>query len=97
MREPAHGLEKCLRAMARRRRRLPDLRISAPSVVARILVWARDATDFRPSINGDATVALAAHRLRARRRAMAHRGRRFADCRDQVNSHFILTFHKKIR
>jgi sarcosine oxidase delta subunit len=31
---------------------LPDLTISAPSVVARILVWARDATDFRPSING---------------------------------------------
>jgi hypothetical protein len=31
---------------------LPDLKISAPSVVARILVWARDATDFRPSING---------------------------------------------
>ncbi len=38
--------------MARRGRRLPDLRISAPSVVARILVWARDATDFRPSMNG---------------------------------------------
>ena len=52
MREPAHGLGKCLRAMARRRRRLPDLGISAPSVVARILVWARDATDFRPSMNG---------------------------------------------
>jgi hypothetical protein len=32
--------------------RLPDLRISAPSVVACILAWARDATDFRPSING---------------------------------------------
>ena len=32
--------------------RLPDLKISAPSVVARILAWARDATDFRPSING---------------------------------------------
>ena len=34
--------------------RLPDLKISAPSVVARILVWpgARDATDFRPSRNG---------------------------------------------
>jgi hypothetical protein len=38
--------------MARRGRLLPDLRISAPSVVARILAWARDATDFRPSING---------------------------------------------
>ena len=52
MREPAHGLREWPRAMARRRRLLPDLRISAPSVVARILVWARDATDFRPSING---------------------------------------------
>ena len=51
-REPAHGLGKCLRAMARRGRRLPDLRVSAPSVVARILAWARDTTDFRPSING---------------------------------------------
>jgi hypothetical protein len=51
-REPAHGLGKCLRAMARRRRRLPDLRISAPPAVARILAWARDTTDFRPSMNG---------------------------------------------
>jgi hypothetical protein len=32
--------------------RLPDLRISAPSGFARILAWARDATDFGPSING---------------------------------------------
>ena len=32
--------------------RLPDLNISAPSVVARILAWARDTTDFRPSMNG---------------------------------------------
>ena len=31
---------------------LPDLKISAPSVVARILAWVRDATDFRPSRNG---------------------------------------------
>jgi hypothetical protein len=31
---------------------LPDRRISALSVVARALVWARDATDFRPSMNG---------------------------------------------
>ena len=28
--------------------RLPDLKISGPSVVARILVWACDTTDFRP-------------------------------------------------
>jgi hypothetical protein len=47
LREPAHGLGEWPRAMARRGRRLPDLRISAPSVVACILAWARDATDFR--------------------------------------------------
>ena len=52
VRDAAHGLGEWPRAMARRRRLLPDLRISAPSVVARILVWACDATDFRPSING---------------------------------------------
>ena len=52
LREPAHGLREWPRAMARRRRLFADLRISAPSVVARILAWARDATDFRPSING---------------------------------------------
>ena len=52
MREPAHGLRESRRAMARRGRRLPDLKISAPSVVARMLVWAGDATDIRPSING---------------------------------------------
>jgi len=66
---------------------LPDLKISAPSVVARILVWARDATDFRPSINGGATVPVAARRRRACRRATLHRRRRFADFRDSVNSH----------
>ena len=42
MREPAHGLGERPRAMARRGRLLPDLRISAPSVVARILAWACD-------------------------------------------------------
>jgi hypothetical protein len=31
---------------------LPDLRISAPSGFARILVCARDTTDFGPSMNG---------------------------------------------
>jgi hypothetical protein len=50
----------------------------------------RDATDFRPSINGGATVPVAAHRLRACRRAMADRRRRVADLRDSVNSHFNL-------
>ena len=38
---------------------LPDLRISAPSGFARILVWARDATDFRPSMNGSAVLSRA--------------------------------------
>ncbi len=57
---------------------LPDLRNSAPSSFARILVWARDATGFRPSMNGGATVPVAAQRLRACWRAMAHRRRRFA-------------------
>ena len=79
LREPAHGLGEWPRAMARRGRRLPDLGISAPSVVARILARARGATDFRPSRSGGATVPVAAHSLRACRRAMAHRRRRFAD------------------
>jgi hypothetical protein len=52
VRDAAHAVGEWPRAMARRRRLLPDLGISAPSVVARILVWARDATDFRPSMNG---------------------------------------------
>ena len=52
MREPAHGLRERPRAMARRGRRLPDLRISAPSIVACILAWARAGTDFRPSMIG---------------------------------------------
>ena len=78
VREPAHGLRELPRAVARRGRLLPDLRISAPSGFACILVWARDGTDFRPSINGGATVPVAEQRLRACWRAMAHRRRRFA-------------------
>ena len=62
LREPAHGLQEWPRAMARRRRLLPDLRISAPSVVACILAQARDATDFRPSITGSAVLARAGAR-----------------------------------
>ena len=64
LREPAHRLQEQLRAMARRGRRLPDLRISAPSVVARILVWAGDATDFRPSINGAGGACASRHTVR---------------------------------
>ena len=52
LREPAHGLGEWPRAIARRGRRLSHLKISGPSVVARMLVWACDATDFRPSRNG---------------------------------------------
>jgi hypothetical protein len=71
-------------------RLFPDLGISAPSVVARILAWARDGTDFRPSRSGGATVPVAAHSLRACQRGMAHQRRRFAGFRDSVNSHFNL-------
>ena len=51
---------------------LQYLRISAPSGFALILVWARDATDSRPSINGGATVPVAAHRLLVKRRHSSH-------------------------
>ena len=57
MREPAHGLGKCLRAMARRGRLFAGPRDFGPLGICThigvgILVWARDATDFRPSMNG---------------------------------------------
>jgi hypothetical protein len=52
LREPAHGLREQPRASVRRGRLVPDLKNSAPSVVACILAWAREATDFRPSRNG---------------------------------------------
>ena len=71
MREPAHGLGKCLRAFT-------GPKDFGPSGFARVLVWARDATDSRPSRSGGATVPVAAQRLRACWRAMAHRRRRFA-------------------
>jgi hypothetical protein len=67
--------------------RLPGLKISAPSVVARMLVWARDATDFRPSINGVggacASRRTVCERGRERWRDLAGRYRtsRFRPCR----------------
>ena len=61
-----------------------------PQVLHAYWCRASDATDSRPSINGGATVPVAAHRLRACRRAMAHRRPRVADLRDSVNSHFNL-------
>ena len=42
---------------------LPDLRISAPSGFARILVWARYATDFRPSMNGAGGACASRHKV----------------------------------
>ena len=50
---------------------MPDLGISAPSVVARMLAWAVDGTDFRPSRSGGGSMRAAAHGLRGCRRAMA--------------------------
>ena len=52
LRERAHGLGEWPRAMVRRGRLLPDLTVSAAPMLARILAWVRDATDFRPSITG---------------------------------------------
>ena len=80
MREPAHGPGEWPRAMARRGRLLPDLRISAPSVVARILAWVRDGDRFSTiDKRGRRCLREPAHGLREWPRAMARRGRRFAD------------------
>jgi hypothetical protein len=83
LREPAHGLGEWPRAMARRGRLLPDLRISAPSVVACILAWVGAMTDFRPSINGVGG-ACASRRTVVGEwpRAMARRGRLLPDLQD---------------
>jgi antitoxin component HigA of HigAB toxin-antitoxin module len=86
----AHRLRACRRAMAHRRRRFADLAIPLTPMLTHILTWVIDATDFRPSRSGGATVPVAAHSLQACRRAMAHRHRRFVDFRDSVNSHFNL-------
>jgi len=61
------------RAMARRRRLLPDLRISAPPVLARILAWAVDRDRFsthREAAAGGA-YAMPAHGLGEWPRAIA--------------------------
>ena len=80
MREPAHGLGEWPRALARRGRRLPDLRISAPSVVACILARACDATHFRTiDERGRRCLREPAHGVRAWPRAMAQRGRLLPD------------------
>ena len=52
VRAAAHGLRECRGAMAQWRGQVAGPQDFGPSVVARILVWVRDATDFRPSITG---------------------------------------------
>ena len=80
LREPAHGLREWPRSMARRGRLLPDLRVSAPSVVACILARARDATDFRTiDERGRRCLREPAHGVREWPRAMARRGRLLPD------------------
>ena len=79
MREPAHGLRERPRAMARRGRRLPDLRISAPTVVACILARARDGDRFSTiDDRGRRCLREPAHGLGKCLRAMARRRRQFA-------------------
>ena len=66
--------------MARRGRRLPDLIISAPSGVARILARARDGDRFSTiDTRGRRCLREPAHGLREWPRAMARRGRRLPD------------------
>ena len=80
MREPAHGLREQPRPSVGRGRRLPDLKISAPSVVARLLVWACDATDFRTiDKRGRRCLREPAHGLGEWPRAMVRRGRLLPD------------------
>ena len=59
---------------------LPDLKISAPSVVACILAWARDATDFRTiDERGRRCLREPAHGVREWPRAVVRRGRLLPD------------------
>ena len=79
MHELPHGLGEWPRAMARRGRLLPDLRTSAPSVVACILARACDATDFRTiDKRGRRCLRELPHGLGEWPRALARRGRAFA-------------------
>ena len=82
MREPAHGLREWPRAMARRGRHLPDLGISAPSVVARILARARDGDRFSTiDERGRRCLREPAHGLGEWPRALVRRGRLLSDLR----------------
>ena len=90
MREPAHGLRAWLRAIARPGRLLPDLRVSGPSVVARILAWARRDRFSTIDKRGRQCLREPAHGLRAWPRAMAQRGRLLPDlCISAHTPHYV--------
>jgi hypothetical protein len=74
----AHSLRACRGVMVIRRRLFAYLGYPVAPRLARMLARAGDGTDFRPSRNGDGTVPVAAHSLRACRGAMARRGRLYA-------------------
>ena len=74
----AHSLRACRRAMVIRRRLHAYLGYPVAPRLARMLAREGDGTDFRPSRNGDGTVPVAAHSLRACRGAMTRRGRLYA-------------------
>ena len=80
MREPAHGLRERPRAMARRGRRLPDVRISAPlGFSTHIGAGARRDRFSTIDDRGRRCLREPAHGLREWPRAMARRGRRLPD------------------
>ena len=80
LREPAHGLREWPRAMARRGRRLPDLRISAPlGFSTHIGAGARCDRLSTIDERGRRCLREPAHGLRERPKAMARRGRRLPD------------------
>ena len=58
---------------------LPDLGHPVTPMLACMLAWAVDRTDFRPSRSGGGSVPAAAHSLRECRRAMARRRGQLAD------------------
>ena len=80
LREPAHGLREWPRAMARRGRRLPDLRISAPlGISTHIGAGARRDRFSTIDDRGRRCLREPAHGLRERGRAIARRRSLFAD------------------
>ena len=79
MREPAHGLGEWPRAMARRGRLLPDLRVSASSVLACILARARCDRFSTIDERWRRCLREPAHGLGEWPRAMARRGRLLPD------------------